>query len=74
MKYLESVSSSDSTQYSSSLSVYVKVATMTFAGKKLTNIRKVEIDTTRNTITVVLPNDLAPNRHMIRLIAMTKVE
>ena len=47
---------------------------MILAGKKLANINNVEIATRRNTITVVLPKDLAPNRHIMKLSDVTKVE
>ena len=54
--------------------IYVNVATITCEGKKLAYVIIIDTVTSKNIITTVFPNNAAPNRHIIRLSVVTKVE
>ena len=60
-------------QYSFSVSLYEKVIFKLLSGTKLMPISKALIKTKARTNKDVLPNDLAPNRHIIRLTVVMKV-
>ena len=53
--------------------MYVKEAIIPLAGKKLANVIIIAKETKKNMVTTVLPNNVAPNRHMIKLDDVTKV-
>ena len=53
--------------------MYVKVAIIPLAGKKLANVIIIDKETKKNIVTTVLPNKVAPNRHMIKLDDVTNV-
>ena len=69
--YLSPVPSPCTKQYSFSPELYENFATMVLSWKKLTSIVRMLTDTRNSTKIIVLPNDLAPNRHMIKQIVVT---